>query len=263
MALMGMNVAGQSYDEWIDRSFAALDSARLDLAEEALLSAMRQEPDNPRNRLLLLNIGSIQRKAGKSREALDSYNLALQMDPTSQVLLRNRASLLGEMEKYVEAAFDYSKLLKNDPTNAELLYERAMVYIQLGELGKADEDLRLIVARDDDALLGRKGYAKLEMVRGNHLEAERIYSYLIEQEPHDPSFYVGRAELYYVTKRYSRAQADLTKAIHGLGYAHDGYLYLLRARIKMAQYDKTGAVKDLKRAQELDYPIGELEKLME
>ena len=43
----------QDYDEWINRSFDYIDKDSLPQAEECLKKAMRLEPANPRNGMLI------------------------------------------------------------------------------------------------------------------------------------------------------------------------------------------------------------------
>ena len=57
--------SAQNYDELITRSFDYLDADSLPEAEEALRKALRIEPGNPGNGMLLLNLGTIQRRQGK------------------------------------------------------------------------------------------------------------------------------------------------------------------------------------------------------
>lgn len=81
----------QSYDEYITRSFDFIDADSLPQAEEALREALRLEPGNPGNGMLLLNLGTIQRRLGKLKDAEDSYTIGLAFLPKNLTLLNNRA----------------------------------------------------------------------------------------------------------------------------------------------------------------------------
>ena len=100
--------SAQNYDELITRSFDYLDADSLPEAEEALREALRIEPGNPGNGMLLLNLGTIQRRQGKLKEAEESYTIGLAFLPNNLTLLNSRAQLFAEMEKYPEAINDYT-----------------------------------------------------------------------------------------------------------------------------------------------------------
>ena len=71
-----LSVSAQTYNEWIDKSFECIESEDWTGAEKALIGALRVQPANPQNALLLSNLGTIQRKMGKNDEALKSYTNA-------------------------------------------------------------------------------------------------------------------------------------------------------------------------------------------
>lgn len=102
-------VSAQTYNEWIDKSFECIESEDWAGAEKALIGALRVQPANPQNALLLSNLGTIQRKMGKNDEALKSYTNALMITPRSVTLLMNRAALFSEMEKFDDALKDYNQ----------------------------------------------------------------------------------------------------------------------------------------------------------
>ena len=96
--LLGVcNLKAQTYDELVEKSFDFLEKDDLVSAEQYLKSALKLEPANSRNFLLLTNLGTIQRRLGKKEEALVSYSAGLGIHPRSITLLENRASLYSEM----------------------------------------------------------------------------------------------------------------------------------------------------------------------
>ncbi|MDD6209750.1 MAG: tetratricopeptide repeat protein [Bacteroidales bacterium] len=258
--IISLHSFAQSYDEWIDKSFAALDSGKLEIAETALISALKTEPANPRNVLLLSNLGTIQRELGKPNEAIESYTIALAQKPKSTTLLQNRAALFGELGKSHDAIIDYTSILLIEPNNEDALYYRGLLYLQTGNYDLAEADFQKLMDLDSESFKGRKGFATLEKLRGNNVEAEKIYNYLIGKSPKDRDLYIARAELYFLTNRNARALNDINKVIYELG--DDPYCYYLRARIKLKLYERDSAIKDIIKAKEEKYPIGELEELL-
>ena len=86
--------SAQNYDELITRSFDYLDADSLPEAEEALREALRIEPGNPGNGMLLLNLGTIQRRQGKLKEAEESYTIGLAFLTTLRCSTAVHSSLL-------------------------------------------------------------------------------------------------------------------------------------------------------------------------
>jgi hypothetical protein len=70
-----------------------------------------------------------------------------------------------------------------------------------------------------------------------------------------------RAELYFLTKRNARAMADLNKVFAATA-APSAELYMLRGRVKLAQYEKESAAIDYKKARDLGYDAETVEKLL-
>lgn len=263
LLLFAGRIVGQSYDELVDKSFDYLDNAEWAAAEACLKKALHQEPANPRNYLLLTNLGTIQQRQGKLEDALLSYTTALSRNPKSTVLLENRASLYVEMNQVEKAKNDYDVLLILDPLNQSALYNRGLLYLQDKNFTWAEADFNKLLEINEKSLLARMGYAMLEKLRGNYQDAERIYNYLISVQPNNYDLYFGRAETYFMMGKNSRANADLNKIfVESKPVAAH---YLLRAKIKIAQYENASALKDLDTALEKGADksvIDELKKLI-
>jgi len=251
----------RTYDEWIDSSFVAIENGRLADAESAIFSALRLEPANQRNVFLWSNLGTIQRQMGKYDEAIESYTIALAQNPKSTTLLRNRAALFGEVGKPNDALTDYTAILLLEPDNEDALYYRGLLYLHLVAYDLAEADFRRLMELNDESYRGRRGYATLEKFRGNYTEAEKIYSFLIDKLPNERELYIARAELYMLTNRNARAMGDINKVIYNLDA--DAYCYYLRARIKLALYERKSAAQDLIKAKEGGYPIGDLQEVID
>ena len=64
-------LSAQTYDELILQAMDAVEKDSLHQAEVLLKQAMKQEPANMRNALLFSNLGTIQRRMGRNKEALE------------------------------------------------------------------------------------------------------------------------------------------------------------------------------------------------
>lgn len=241
----------QTYEEWIKKSYDFLDKNDLVSAEESLKAAMHQEPANPLNYALLTNLGTIQRRQGKLEDALVSYTSALSRHTKNITILENRASLYNEMRETEKAINDYTALLLINPEHQEALYCRGLLYLQLKNFLWAEQDFDKILKVNEKSVRGRLGHAILEKVRGNYNESERIFNYLISEMPRDWVLYEGRADLYFMMGKNARAMADINKVF--TESKPGASLYVLRGKVKLAQFEKESASLDFQKAKNMGY----------
>lgn len=257
--LVGNNYA-QTYEKFVEKSYDFLDKNDLVSAEESLRAAMRLEPANPNNYALLMNLGTFQRRQGKFDEAILSYSAALSRHPESTAILENRAGLYTEMGEIDKAMSDYTALLIQNPDQQEALYCRAMLYLHQRNFLLAEQDFDKILTVNEKSTKGRLGHAILEKLRGNYDESERIFNYLISEMPREWILYEGRADLYFMTGKNARAMADINKIF--VESKPNATLYVLRGKVKLAQYEKASAALDFKKAAEMGYNKEVIDQLM-
>ena len=251
----------QNYEELFVKSYEYWDAGDWPAAEECLKAAMRLEPAHPLNYTLLTNLGTVQRRQGKTEEALLSYSAALNQMPNDKVILTNRAELYTEMNETDKAVFDYNTLLINFPSDEQGLYNRGLLYLKTGDYILAQADFERIIETNKDTFWGRFGYAILEKARGNYGESEIIFNYLVEKYPNNARIYEERAELLFLTRRNGRAMTDLNKVFAATSEP-SAEQFMLRGRIKLAQNEKESAAVDFKKARELGYDEETVERLL-
>jgi len=110
----------QDYDGWIEKAMNAVEKDSLYEAEKYFKNALNTDPANMRNAMLLSNLGTIQRRMGKNKEAIESYTLAINKSPHSVTMLLNRASLYLEMDHLDKAYSDYCNVIDLDRRNMRL-----------------------------------------------------------------------------------------------------------------------------------------------
>lgn len=261
LLLMVGTLRAQTYEEMIRKSYEYADRGDLPAAEEALKAAMHAEPANKNNFALLSNLGTIQRQQGKTDEALVSYTAALSLQPKNKLILSNRAELYVEMGETEKALSDYQALLLLDPLDLDAYYRRGMLYIEAKDYMLADEDFEKIMSIDKESEQGRFGFALLDKARGNYEDSEAVFSYLIEKSSTPLQYYEERAELYFLMKKNARAMADLNKIFAETNDV-PAHLYVLRGKIKLAQFEKESAAIDFKKALELGYDKAVIDELI-
>ncbi len=246
-----LNTQAQTYQQWVEKSVEAVEKKDYQTAQTALKQALVQEPANPNNTLLLINLGTVQRYLKLYAEALNSYNAALAKYPDNVGMLHSRASLYCEMEKWNEALLDYNHILHTDKNNYQAYGQRAMLLVQQKKYSEAYADyakLEELKPNLPDGLMGKALIAKMEQ---KWSEAEEIYTTLTYRYKNRGDLYAHRAECYLHLNKLARTQQDIEKAI-SLNYT-DPYVYVLRGQLRLKQYDKGAAVKDFLQAKSLGY----------
>lgn len=251
----------RQYTDCITRSFDYLEQDSLAQAEEALREAMRLQPGNPSNGMLLGNMGSIQRRLGRLTEAEQSYTIGLGFLPENLTLLTNRASLYAEMEAYDKAIDDYTSVIYHEPENEDAYYERALCRLMSQDTIGARLDLEQIDKFNPNSAKARLGMAYVYKAQRMFREAAEIYDALIERNPRSARLMRERAEVHYLNGRMAAALDDITHSINI--DPHDPYSYILRAQIRYARKDREFARRDLNRALELGLSKAEADVLIQ
>lgn len=244
-----LSISAQNYEETVNKALDFIEAKEYTAAEEMMKLAMRKEPANPNNILLMVNLGTIQRNLGKFDDALISYTVAVEKYPDNTHIRHSRASLYCEMNKFDEALIDYNTILLKEPFDTEALYSRGLIHLSNKNLLSAEEDFKKINEINPDNLKGKYGLASVMKRRARWDEAEEVYSYLIYKNQNVANFYFNRAECYIELNKLTKALGDIKKAIE-LG-SDDPGVYILRGKIRLAQYEKTFAKDDFLKAKEL------------
>lgn len=251
----GIFAQSSDYTMWVDRAAKHIEQNMLDSAAVALQKAMALEPTNENNPVLLLNLGIMQRQLKRYDDAFISFTASMANNPLHDMVLHNRASLLCEMERFDEALEDYDALIHHYPEDVEAYYRRGLLFLEKNERTKAEADFKASDAIDPDNMYTKLSKALLYKLDDNWVAAERVYTGLIQSSSTtDPSFYMNRAECYVNSDQIFKASADL-RAVEG-SQKENPYFYILRGRVRLAQFDKIAARADFKKAKELGYEPG-------
>lgn len=242
-------LSAQTYEDLINRAMDFVEQKDDINAEIALKEAMRKEPANPNNTMLMVNLGTVQRNLGKFDEALLSYTISIDKYPNVIFVRHNRAALYCEMERYDDAMKDYNAILVIEPDNVEALYRRALLNLNGKNLLAAEEDFDKILKIEPHNLQAQSGLVMIMKRRSEWVEAEKAYTDLIYKHKTNGELYFNRAECYFQMKKLARTQEDISKALE-LGYK-EPHLYILRGQLRLAQFDKSMAKEDFLKAKEL------------
>lgn len=246
--LLPAQEAEEEYARLVERYFDFYEEGRADSAELALREALRLQPEAESNFLLLGNLAELVVARGDTLQAIDLLSRALGSQPDLPQLLERRGMLLAAVGRAQSALADYDKLISIFPNNEVYRYRRVLLCEQMGLTQAAEEDLKQILARNDDAYLPRVKMAEIYEQEGRLLEAEKLLSYLIETSPAMAPAYRARARLRMRQDRKAEALADVREVIRRSGERVDPEEYLLRGEVWLLYGEEAEAEADFRRA---------------
>ena len=255
--LVGCRLSAQTYDELIVRAMDAVERDSLYQAEGLFKKALQKEPANMRNALLFSNLGTIQRRMGKNKEALESYSLALNLTPYSKTMLLNRASLYLEMDYFDKAYVDYCNVIDLDAKNQEALQFRAYIYMRRRQYQEAKNDYQRLLEAVPGDKTARIGMAMVNQKLQRYRESLEEFNRLIVDYPQDVSLLKARAELEVEMNTLELALLDLESAVKLA--PNDAEIYVMCGDIYMAQGRNREAYRAFEKAIELGVPRPELQ----
>lgn len=250
-------LSAQTYDELITSAMTAIEKDSLYQAEGYLKKALQLEPANMRNALLFSNLGTVQRRMGKNKEALESYSLALNLTPYSITMLLNRASLYLDMDYLDKAYVDYCNVIDLDAKNTEALQFRAYIYMRRRQYQDAKNDYQSLLEIVPDDKTARIGMAMVNQKMQRYREALEEFNRLIVDYPKDASLLKARAELEVDLNTLDLALLDLENAVRLT--PNDAELYVMCGEIYLAQGRKREAYVAFEKAVELGVPRPQLQ----
>lgn len=250
------HLSAQTYEEWVGKAMDALENDSLYEAERFFKEALNKEPAHMGNSLLLSNLGTIQRRMGKSKEALESYTLALNKTPHSVKILLNRASLYLELDYLEKAYSDYCNVIDLSPKNKEALQFRAYIYMRQRRYNEARNDYRTLLEEDPDNRTARIGMVMVNQRDNRFREAIDDLNRLITDYPQDASLLKARAELEVDMNALDMALLDLEEAAKKT--PNDADIYVMCGDIYMMQGRKREAYVAFEKAIELGIPRPQL-----
>lgn len=242
------NEPSQQYLDLVGQADKAAAECKWGDAQQYLLQAMRLEPSNPTNVLLLSNLGMMQFSQGQDSLALSTLTQAHNLAPASVTILSNRARVLAAMGLENRAYDDYSQIIKLDSTVVEQRMNHALLALKRGDIDTASADCDMLLKIAPDSLHTEIAMASLCTSTNRWNTAIPHYNRIIKKDP-QAHFYGARALCHLMTDRLGEAADDLAQAL-ALD-PDDGELYLYRAVLNKLRYRPDDARKDALRAQQL------------
>lgn len=242
------NAQSDRYMQLINEADSAIAECRWLDADSLMLDAMRLEPGNPANVLLMSNMGIVRLNAGQDSLALDILNQAHRIAPVSVTVLSNRARVLQSMGRNAEAFYDYTHILELDSMVVEPRFMRAMMALSGGDLITAERDCGVLQRHFPGNRLTMEALASLYTATNRPLDAIVEYTKLINQSK-DVEYYRGRAACYLMTDQLDEASNDIAEWLSITPDDAEAYIY--RAYLNKRRYRNADAEADVQQARKL------------
>lgn len=230
------------YFQYVDSAQNYIYNHDWPVAEQWLMRAIRQEPDNPNNSLLLSNIATLQRYQGRLADAVKNYSLALDMTPHAVTLLLNRAALYVEMDSVGRAVDDYERVCELDMYNTEARYSLGVLAMEGGDNKRAEDLFTEIKRINPNSGLYHEGMGLLHKRNGNYSRAAELFTQVIKVQP-NAQLLGNRADCYLILKRLNDAEEDIRTALEMS--PDDPYLYVLRAKLNKLRFQREDMDRDI------------------
>lgn len=233
------------YFALIDSAQNCINNKQWNRAERFFLDAIRSEPGNPSNSLLLSNIATIQRRQGRLNEAIKNYSMAIDLTPNAVTLLLNRAAVYTLIDSIALAQADYERIMKIDDRDVESRYNHGMLALNTGDSKTAQHDFDDILRINPNSGLAKQGQGYVFKHAGEFEKAAQCFSEVIKVKP-TSTLLANRADCYLATKRLNDASLDIANALEL--EPDDPYIYVLRAKLNKIRFNRADMERDIKLA---------------
>lgn len=234
------------YYQLVDSAQASAAANDWKAAEDFLMRAIRQEPLNHNNSLLLSNLATAQRNMGRLDDAIKNYSLALDLTPNAVTLLHNRAATYVLADSLALALRDYERIMLLDKKDVDSRFNHGVLALEVGLPDVARKNFEEILDIDASSPLAHQGIGNVCKAQEQWELAVAHYGKALEKITDSAPLYANRADCLLVLKRLSEASADITQA-KKLD-PDDPFIYVLSAKLNKMRYDYDAMERDIKSA---------------
>lgn len=233
LSLLPMALPASDYMKYMQWADDAVAKEKWADAVAYLIEAMRSEPANPHNPMLLSNVGMLQYYQGLDSLAIKTLSEARAMAPGSKVILANRAKVLNSAGRFDDAFEDCSLILSMDSTYTDALALRAGILLRRGDTDAAAADIaRFRTLRPADSQ-GTLLQALLLSNTGHPAEAIPLYTELIDADE-SSAYLAARALCRLATADLAGASSDIGRGLEL--DPQNGELYYCRAYLNHLRF---------------------------
>ncbi len=254
-------VSADSLYRWhVQHGLELLEVDSLVQAEASLTEALRLKPAAKGNYLVYRYIAEIQDRRGESRQALETYTIAVNLNPRNEQLLLGRAALYFRLNQPERAFLDYNNVLDVNEECTEALFMRAFLYGQKRAYKQARADYESLLKLDPHNMQAMIGLAMTNDNDNRRMEAMEQMDVVVQLFPKEALPWAIRGGMHQERSQWEQAEADLTRAIE-LDPKNPDY-YVSRATLYMDINERSLARRDARMAQMLGADAREMAGLL-
>jgi tetratricopeptide (TPR) repeat protein len=159
------------------------------------------------------NRGNAYGALGEHERAIEDYDRAIEIDPDFAGAYVGRGIAYRNLEQYEQAIASYDRAIEIDPEYALAYNNRGNAYGALGEHERAIEDYDRAIEIDPDFAGTHRGRGHAYGALGEYEQAIASYDRAIEIDPEDAGAHIARGHAYFENGEYERAIEDYDRAI--------------------------------------------------
>lgn len=230
-----------------DSADVCIAAERYAEAEGFILKALRLEPANYSNHLLLSNLSAVRLHLGRPTEAAEAAEIGLGIAPSSTMLLMNHAlaSLaLGDEQTALE---DTGKALEIDSIHPRALNIHGLILFNKGRYREAKVYYQRLLSIDQDDPDALVALGRIALVEGDMTNAVDYFTRAVKVDPLPENDFYLVLSLIFADKD-AEASERLRESLRD--YPHDGDLYILKALLSKRNFQNDSVDLNLKLARE-------------
>ena len=160
-----------------------------------------------------INLGLAYDKAGRTKDAIQSYLTTLLLDPGSAKVHNNLGTIYSRQGRLEEAMREFHASIDLDPRFASPHYNLGNLYAKTGRYEKALLELEQAVRLDPDHTEAHVSMGLIFSVTNRPGDAFSAYETALEINPDDPNVHFNLGSLYWKTGRPGEATREYRAAI--------------------------------------------------
>jgi Tfp pilus assembly protein PilF len=236
----------------------AIKAEKYSEAVTLLNEALRIDPENPSNVLILSNLGMIYSYMDQDSLSLESLNKALDIAPSMVTVLENRGRQLLKMNRDTEAYADFESALAIDSISTTARFYHGMMALYGGDAKIAKRDFDVLEEIVPNIHSTKVAMATYYSLMRQDKEAIPYYKDILKVDP-SPEYYASLAGCYLATDDLNEASATIQSGMER--YPSDGELYYYRTWLDLKRFRNDDAKADAKKAIELGVNPAKIEQL--
>lgn len=230
----------------VEKSDSLIEKENWIEAEKTILEALRKEPANFSNSLLLSNLGIVRNNQGHYQDALEAFSLGLSLQPSSTVLHNNRALTYLYIGDYDSAADDLNFSLDVDSIQEWPLQMKGLLLMKKGDVETAKKNFLDLLAHYPSNYVAYSSLGTISEIEGDKAKAMEYFNKALELND-DVETRSSRILLKIRNGEYSEAKKEINECINKspeepMFYILRGYLHKLNFRNEEAAADKKIAI---------------------